>query len=151
MSNTAVGFLFLDFLIVVQSLLPGQNYCTMPVALIKYRMMCSPLLSLWVLREGKCVEALHCAKGYSKKECNDNCLGVQKTKKKLKSSPPTKPQLKTKEIPKPLTTCATTEVELKTTTEQYEPPKGQIVPPTRETRRPKRTRRTRRFTIKEIC
>lgn len=114
-------------------------------------MMCSPLRSLWVLRKEKCVEALHCLDGYSKKECQDNCLKKSKKKKKVILSPATKPQLKTKDIQTTIASCATIEVEIKTTTEHYEPPREEFSPSTRETRRPKRTRRTRRYTIKEIC
>ncbi|KMY92775.1 uncharacterized protein LOC27208615 [Drosophila simulans] len=153
MRNTAGVFLFLTFLIIVRSLKkdPAVNYCTLGVVLIKHRMMCSPLRSLWVLRKGKCVEALHCMDGYSKKECRDNCLKQPKKKKKVILSTPTKPQIKTKEIQKTIASCATTEVEIKTTTEHFETPGEEFAPSTRETRRPKRTRRTRQFTIKQIC
>ncbi|KQS70250.1 uncharacterized protein LOC26526750 [Drosophila erecta] len=152
MGNTASVLLFQALLAIVQSLKkePGVNYCTMPVVLIRPRMMCEPLRSLWVLRKGKCVEALHCMDGYSKKECNSNCFGKKKIIY-LKTNPPTKPKLITKKTAKPITTCATTEIEITTTTEYYEQSTGEFSPSTRETRRPKRTRRTRRFEIKEMC
>ncbi|XP_043662900.1 uncharacterized protein LOC122626635 [Drosophila teissieri] len=149
MRNTVGVFLSLVCLTIAKNLIKGKDYCTVPIAMIRPRMMCHPLQSLWVIRKGKCVEALHCIDGYSKKECNDKCLRTKKKKIKRKTTPPTKPQ--TKEIPKPLTTCATTAVEFKTTTEQYEPPTGQFLTSTRETRRSRRTRRTRTSTLKEIC
>ncbi|KAI8036998.1 hypothetical protein M5D96_010314 [Drosophila gunungcola] len=70
MRNTAGVFLLIPFLNTVQSFhkRPGVNYCTLGVVLLKHRVMCEPLRSLWVLRNGKCREALHCIDGYSKKE-----------------------------------------------------------------------------------
>ncbi|XP_017005999.1 uncharacterized protein [Drosophila takahashii] len=145
MGNIAVVILLLSFLAIVQPLIkrPGVNYCTLGVVVIRRRVMCEPLRSLWVLRDGKCKEALHCMDGYSRKECQENCLKQFTTKAKPKPMPQPKP--------KPLTTCGTTEAEIKTTTVQYETTARGDLPSTRETRRPKRTRRTRRFTVKELC
>jgi len=131
----------------------GVNYCTMGVVVIRHRVMCDPLRSLWVLRDGKCKEALHCIDGYSKKQCEENCLN-RRTKVKPKPTPKPKPKpinLKTAAKSGRLTTCATTQAEIKRTTKQYQTTTRGYLPSTRETRRPKRTRRTRRYEIKEIC
>ncbi|XP_017118511.1 uncharacterized protein LOC108140333 [Drosophila elegans] len=153
MRNTAGVFLFISCLNAVQSFYkrPGVNYCTLGVVLLKHRVMCEPLRSLWVLRNGKCREALHCIDGYSKKECETNCINKQQSKPESKSKH--KHILSLKSIPQAVSiiTCATTIAEIKTTTKQYETSTGADLSSTRETRRPRRTRRTRVFTIKEIC
>ncbi|XP_017053905.1 uncharacterized protein LOC108096651 [Drosophila ficusphila] len=143
MKYAAVVFLFISFSIIVMCYRkPGVNYCTLPVAIIKDRAMCDPLRTLWVLRDGKCKEALQCMDGYSKKECQQHCL-----KKVTKPKPKPKP----KPTPTPMTTCGTTVAEIKTTTEQPNTTTIDDLYSTRETRRPRRTRRTRVYTIKEIC
>ncbi|XP_037713797.1 uncharacterized protein LOC119549665 [Drosophila subpulchrella] len=158
MRNITVVFLVFISLVLAHSLIkrPGVNYCTMGVVVIRQRVMCDPLRSLWVLRDGKCKEALHCVNGYSKKQCEENCLKRKITvKPKPVSKPKPKPKppfnLQTGAKSKRLTTCATTQAEIKRTTEQYGITTRGNLPSTRETRRPKRTRRTRRYEIKEIC
>ncbi|XP_016946390.2 uncharacterized protein LOC108022056 [Drosophila biarmipes] len=152
MRYSTVVILVLNFLVLSQSLKKrsGVNYCTMGVVVIRQRVMCDPLRPLWVLRDGKCKEALHCVDGYTKKQCQENCLGRKSVvKPKPKSKPPI--NLNTAAKSRRLSTCVTTQAEIKRTTEAYSTSTRGDLPSTRETRRPYRTRRTRRYSIKEIC